>query len=182
MKRIVRMAICMAVIGVIATSCISGNRLWRATPSLSEGLKEDRVQLWPLFYKSGGMVSVLWPLMDFDDEGFAVRPFVAKDGSEWSVAWPMAGWDSANGKGWVGNVFFNTKDGRIFIFPVAYHDQNFRYLATAYRTKDPSGLFPLFHAGKNGYAGPAYWSRDAWGLFPINYMKKDLSKGYVGPL
>ncbi|MBP3303098.1 MAG: hypothetical protein J6L64_08220 [Opitutales bacterium] len=66
--------------------CISSKRMTDISPLGEKDepkMSEKRVNAWPLYYATGaGGVSVLWPFMDFDDNGWAFRPFYVKDGDE----------------------------------------------------------------------------------------------------
>ena len=144
---------------VLLCSCVSSRRMGRISPFSSAargGMPDpDRVNVWPLVYHSGDATSVLWPILDWDSDGFAVRPVVARDGSDWSVAFPLAGWDTSDKTGWV---------------------------ATAYRSDDDTGLFPLFNIGDDFcYVGPVWWKPygDGRGVFPLWDVWDDFR--HVGP-
>ena len=70
-----------ALVMLFLTGCVSGERLARNTPfaSGSNSFYRDGVNLFPLYYKEGKRQSILFPLIDIDDRGFAVRPFYHKD-------------------------------------------------------------------------------------------------------
>lgn len=110
------------------------------------------VNLWPLFLTSGSYTSVLWPFIDYDKYGFAVRPIFNKEGADYSVLFPLSSWSPSRGDGWVLNTYWNEK--RI-------------------------GAFPLFNIPKkeNGltYILPVWWKNSAtWGLFPLLWKTEDL--------
>ena len=58
--------------------CNSLERLYRNSPVGSKPEPGDRVNLWPLAYKAGDRLAVLWPLYDQDRQGFALRPLVTR--------------------------------------------------------------------------------------------------------
>ena len=65
----------LASLALLTSACVTGDRLWRVTPF--EGASSgERVNLWPLAYHDGDETSVLWPLFDVDQRGFALRPIV----------------------------------------------------------------------------------------------------------
>jgi hypothetical protein len=137
--------------------CASSDRLFRISPFRDSSA--DRVNLWPIAFVDRGAAAILWPLMDFDAKGFALRPLIAKDGSEYSVIYPFASWDGADDEGWV--------------FPF-------------YAFENHKGIFPLCHFGEFNYVGPFWWNQEgessvsSYGLFPVA-MRTD-SLNYVGPL
>ena len=130
--------------------------MWRISPMAADAAP-DRVNLWPLAYHNGHETSVLWPIFDIDDRGFAVRPLVAKEGTAWSVLWPLSSFDTARGTGWA--------------FPW-------------YRFENNTGVFPVANFGRWNFVGPAWWKKDggkttAGGLFPIAAFG---NLNYVGPV
>ncbi len=143
---------------VLLTGC-SGSRLWRISPWGSQATPGDeRFNGFPLVYADGDATSVLWPLIDVDDRGFAVRPLVSKDGDDLDVLFPLSHVDLASGEGWI---------------------------LTAYRTDERAGLFPLFHQGPEfNFVGPCWWHEsdgtvDASGLFPLAWFDDDLGHGLI---
>ena len=134
----------MSVLG----GCISSKRMTDISPLGENGeskMSENRVNAWPLYYSAGAGCSVLWPFFDFDDKGWAFRPFYVRDGEEHSVIWPLSGWDPKGG--WALNAYWD---------------------------KSSYGLFPLFHKSGSfsyipNYVFPLWWTDgwSDWGLFPI---------------
>ena len=143
---------CASVLTLVLTvSCQTADRLWRISPFDAEA-DSERVNLWPLAYRSGDELSVLWPLFDVDQRGFALRPIVAKDESSWSVLFPLAAFDTDAGEGWVGPF---------------------------YSLWDNTGLFPLANVGRFSWVGPVWWSAESRGLFPLALLGSGFN--YVGP-
>ncbi|MBU8901338.1 MAG: hypothetical protein KOO69_01225 [Victivallales bacterium] len=144
------------------TSCASSKRMMRLSPFASKNPKkvsydESHVNLWPLFYNKGNFNSALWPLVDNDAKGFAVRPLYNQDGNEYSVLFPLCAWNPVNGDGWA----FNT-----------YWEKNY------------FGSFPLFHLGdkkKFNYILPVWWDND-WESFGTLGMLFSPKMNFVGPL
>ena len=118
----------------LLSSCSTTGRIARGVPfwQRDELPEAERVNVWPLLYKSGDLTTVLWPLFDVDDEGFALRPLVARDGTAWSVLWPLAGWDSSRRDWW---------------------------FLPAYSVGRNLGLAPLFNFGAWNHVGPVWWLR-----------------------
>jgi hypothetical protein len=115
----------------------------------------DRVNVWPLAYKNKDRLSLLWPIVDIDENGFAVRPLFNKEKDDYSVLFPLSSYNSRRKVGW---------------------------LATAYSYEDYFGAFPLFHAGKDfDYLGP-WWRADegkSHGVFPLYGTGPELT--HIGP-
>ena len=122
------------------------------------GKPEDRVNLWPLAYWREPVGSVLWPLISFSDDQFAVRPLYSRYGDEHNFLWPLGQYDSKREKGrlfpffW-GRHYFN-------VFPVVWNDGDFHSLfpLVFWDEGDYFTLFPLL-----------WWDIDGKGftLFPI---------------
>ena len=164
----------LASLGVLAlASCHTGGRLWRITPF--EGGASDRVNLWPLAYHSGSETSVLWPLFDVDDRGFALRPLIAKDGPGYSILYPFASFDAEAGTGWI--FPFYRFEGASGLFPLA-HFGSLSFVGPWWWTERSSGLFPVAKFGGTSYVGPVWWGEETAGLFPLALFG---STSYVGP-
>ena len=140
------------VISALA-SCQSLERLGRVSPLAGE-VAEERVNLWPLFYKNGEEVAVLWPIYDQDEQGFALRPLVTKDDSDWEFLPPIAWWDTES-ENWV--------------------------FVPAYSFGESWGVFPVMGFGDFSFVGPAWWKADdegqvgSYGLFPLATSSPELS-------
>ena len=183
------------VFGLLSVSCASSSRLNRLSSAVNDAPRE-RLSLWPLVSTDGGGTQVLWPLIDVDARGFALRPLVAKDGPEWDLLYPWAHGDTSSKKGWavpfywspsnsglfpianfgkfsyVGPIWWKRDAGGQFksggIFPLIYFGET-KYIGLIWWRKSSGGLFPLIHFGDFNYIGPAWWDRDsgAFGLFPL---------------
>jgi hypothetical protein len=182
MRNIILILICLSL-----CSCASSDRMMKISPfSQSRDMPDsERMNLWPLAYKNQDAVSLLWPIVDYDKEGFAVRPLINKEKANWSILFPLSGWNTTHKQGW---------------------------LLTAYHTSDVDGLFPLYHLGDDDFnyvfpvwwndeeehgalllygwlddwrhIGPAWWRVDdtAYGLFPLfeRYNKETYSRFTIG--
>ena len=152
-----------AVAGIVG--CASSDRMFEVSPFSDEVPSPDRVNVWPLFYSDAGKSAVMWPLIDWDEEGFAVRPLVARDNDELDLLWPLAQVDLETGDFWA---------------LTAYHDHD----------DDLHGLFPLVGWGQLNYLGPVWWTCeqteeravDGYGLFPIVWRDVDADATVVFPL
>ncbi len=67
------------------------------------GLDDTLVNIWPFFFAANSYWSVLWPVIDSDDYGFAIRPLFNKEGDDWSVLFPLSAWNTADKSGWAAN-------------------------------------------------------------------------------
>ncbi len=166
-------------------SCASVDRMWRISPMTSESSSE-RVNAWPIAYHDRGATSFLWPLLDVDERGFALRPLVAKDDAEWGFLYPYSSWDTATGLGWVFPFYrFEENTG---VFPVANIGEDLSYVGPFWWQRneagvvESSGVFPIAGFGSLNYIGPVWWrskaSEPSGGLFPIASFG---SLNYVGP-
>ncbi len=169
--RLVWLAAAALLVAFGATSCSTTDRVWRISPLAREGSSSpERVNLWPLAYHDRDATSVLWPLFDIDDSGFALRPLVSKDGSTWNVLWPLARWHTVRDEGWVVPWYRSEKNSGLF--PIA-NLGSLSWIGPVWWKHDDSGeieargLFPIVHLGRLRYAGPAWWTDDGWGLFPL---------------
>ncbi len=174
--------ILVALSCLILTSCVSGKRLMEISPfsEKSSALPDpDRVNLWPVVYHNQDTTSVMWPLMDFDQDGFAIRPIIAKDEADWSLLWPLSGWNTDTGRGWFLNSYFDT-DEYFGIFPLMHVNEDWGFAGTAYWGKETFGVFPLLHVEDDcGALTTMYWNRGDFGFFPFFHVGKNFK--YFGP-
>jgi hypothetical protein len=159
-------------------ACRTADRLWRISP-FEGSPASDRVNLWPLAYHNGDETSVLWPLFDLDQRGFALRPLMAKDGTGYSILFPLASFDTDAGEGWVGP--FYQFEGMKGLFPLVNLGP-LSWIGPVWWSEAESGLFPVAHFGATSYVGPVWWTESEegpWaGLFPVAMFGP---VSYVGP-
>jgi len=172
------LGIALALALVPCAACKTADRLWRISPF--EGGSSERVNLWPIAYHDGDATSVLWPLFDVDERGFALRPLIAKDENAYSLLFPLGAYDADAGEGWL--VPFYRLGDNAGLFPLANFG-NWSWVGPVWWHEGASGLFPVAAFGRTSYVGPVWW-RDAeagaqGGLFPLA-MLGDTS--YVGPV
>ncbi len=65
------------------------------------GLDDTLVNIWPFFFRSNDYWSVLWPFIDKDPYGFAIRPIYNHEGDDYSILFPLSAWNTADKHGWV---------------------------------------------------------------------------------
>ena len=164
---------------LLLSGCVSGERLARNTPFASgnNSFYRDGVNLFPLYYQEGVNRSILFPLIDIDDRGFAVRPFYHKDKDEHGILWPLAAFNKT--EGWVGPYYWKGKEN-FGLLPFFIHDDEFVWVfpASWYSKKYNSyAVLPLF--AKNKYflwVFPASWysNKNDFGVLPLFCKSGDL--------
>ena len=152
-------------------------------------LDDSLINLWPFFYRNHLYTSLLWPMIDSDPYGFAVRPFYNQEGNEYSVLFPLCAWNPVNGDGWLASVYWNRKG--FGAFPLFHHPRNPQELACYtlfWRCGGNYGIFPLARFGTGiSYTGPAWWFRSedylSGGIFPLaRFSTENNSLNYAGPI
>ena len=170
-------------------SRISGGRFDEAVVNLRApvGLKDRQVNVWPFCTVNSRYVSILWPFIDWDDFGMAIRPFFNQEGNDCSILFPLCAWNTVDGDGWALNTYWNEDCyGSFPLFHIGKEEDSFWYVGPVFgaRGRNSFGLFPLFfytdHKGSNGFVGPVWWDHatefpdeDSFGVFPLywNMMK-----------
>ena len=140
-------------------SRISGGRFDEAVASLRTpvALQDRQVNVWPFCTVNSRYVSILWPFIDWDDFGMAIRPFYNREGNDASILFPLSSWNPVDGDGWALNAYWDP---------------------------DYYGMFPLFHVGRQPdafwFAGPFVGDGDSFGVLPLCYFGDDFN--FVGPV
>lgn len=105
-------------------------------------LADDRVNIFPLYYGAAGVHAVLWPLVDWDERGFAVRPLYNREGENASVLFPLSGWD--NHGGWALNSVWDNDRGFLFL-PIAGKWNGMTFVGPGFSDGDAHyGFLPVF--------------------------------------
>ena len=182
--------ICALVIAIILCSCASSKRMMRLSPFASKNPQkisydESQVNLWPLFYNKGNFHSILWPIIDSDHKGFAVRPFFNKDGHEYSILFPFCAWNPQNGDGWCLNTYWNQYCyGSFPLFNIRKHS-GFNYILPVWWVDDGEvcGTIGMAFSKEINFVGPLWYdfSDNSGGIFPI-FLQSGSKKGYFFPL
>jgi hypothetical protein len=150
----------------------------------NERLTDNRVNLFPLYYANRQKHSVLWPIGDWDDHGFAIRPLFNKQDDDYSVLFPLSSWDPKDGSGWALTAWWDKHSlgclpiggkGRDWWFagPIVGKGRDWWFAGPIVRTgtqsDDPvTAVLPL-----------AYWDRhDLW-LAELFYGEKLGAAGYA---
>ncbi|MBT3374760.1 MAG: hypothetical protein HN742_34175 [Lentisphaerae bacterium] len=129
----------------------------------------ERVNVWPLVYHNRDATSVLWPIVDWDAEGFAVRPLINKEHDDWSILFPLSAWNTTRTEGWALTAYhYDENKG---MFPLFNLGDEFSYVIPAWWTDDDEhGVFPLYGwSDELHHVGPVWWETEgeAAGLFPL---------------
>ncbi len=135
-----------AFCALLLAGCVSGERMVRNSPFAGSKFYRDGVNLFPLYYQEGVNRSILFPLIDIDNRGFAVRPFYHKDNDEHGVLWPLCAFNSK--EGWLGTFFWEREKysgllplfvkGRDFlwVFPASWWSNNQHYAVLPFFYRD----------------------------------------------
>ena len=75
------------------------------------------LNLWPFYFRSDEYISALWPMIDYDPYGMAVRPFYNQEGDEYSVLFPLSAWNPESREGWILNAAW--APGKFLLLPFA---------------------------------------------------------------
>lgn len=184
MKRILGWVILPAAVFLLG-GCVSSERMMRFSPlrqDLSRELEADQLNLWPFVFRAGDRLSVLWPLIDVDEHGFAVRPLVHRDGENYGVLWPLSGWDRSGG--WIGPVLWGER--HFTVLPLLFLGPHLNVCVPAYwafagaaggeRSLKRFGFFPLLHrSDRLNWIGPAWWENGGrrGGFFPLAHFSPE---------
>ena len=103
----------------------------RANRSTVSGMDDTLVNIWPFFFRSNAYWTVLWPFIDCDRYGFAIRPIYNHEGDDYSILFPLSAWNPVSGHGWVALWGWNSSG---------------------------FGLLPLTWQWRNGLSGGAYYT------------------------
>ena len=191
---------------LLLCSCASSERMMRITGDVSsytppkadrlKGMKNlprlpqklrsrqlgGEINLWPFFFRHRDYWNALWPVIDCDAYGFAVRPFYVQEGREKSILFPLSAWN--NESGWVLNTYWK-KDSYGSV-PFFHRGEKFSYWGPVWANKKAWGIFPLVYWGKNGkYVFPTItFARGQWDatyIFPCFLFSRD-SINFTGPV
>ena len=162
---------------LLLAGCVSGERMVRNSPFDSSKFYREGVNLFPLYYQEGVNRSILFPLIDIDNRGFAVRPLYHRDRDEHGILWPLCAFNSKTGSGWAGTFFWNGKknfgllplffrDGKFWwVFPASWYagsnygvlpffirdEGNFIWALNVYKDKETFLIVPFYGQGKKWF-------------------------------
>jgi hypothetical protein len=191
----------------LATGCASkymkGTPLYTGEYSRVQGPAEDRVNLWPLLYWHDPALSVLWPIGEYTDDHFALRPLCSvykldRDEHEYSVLWPLSEFDYDDDTFWI-LPFVWSRDGGSRTFTalpflhLRWPEGKWGDFDTVnllpfffYSAEEHAALFPFYmrYRTAGGHSTHAAWPvfnvkrtdhERGWRLWPLwgDYTKKD---------
>ena len=102
----------------------------KARNDLVGKVEETPVNIWPFFFSSEYYMAIMWPWIDWDEYGFAVRPFYNMEGDEHSVLFPLSAWNVKDRDGWV--LLFSWDKKGFILFPLAARSKTERELFRYY--------------------------------------------------
>ncbi len=163
-------------------SRISGGRFDEAVVNLRApaDLKDRQVNIWPFCTVNSRYVSILWPFIDWDDFGMAVRPFFNQEGNDCSILFPLSSWNTVDGDGWALNAYWN--ENHFGIFPLFHYGKahdSFWYAGPFLGGEHTFGILPLCLFGEYlNIVGPVWWEKNTpgdareYGFFPLFWKYK----------
>ena len=144
--------------------------MMRNSPFNSAGeFHRSGINIWPLYYQEGENKSILFPLIDIDEHGFAIRPLYHRNNNDYGILWPLCAFNTQDKSGWLGTFFWNDS-------------KNFGLLPLFVQSKYVFWVFPLsWYCSKNDFAvlplllrnddflwvGNVFKSDDMFLIFPI---------------
>ncbi len=142
-------------------------------PAVRVDFDDAGVNFWPFFYNDWAYTSVLWPFIDADKYGFAVRPFFNNEGDDYSVLFPLSSWNPAAGAGWATLVWWNPR--WLYLFPTNWnYDGNGKLIAGGvpplawFKPGDYSFVFPLYYLDRSKWfslLGGGSYGEDGAGFY-----------------
>ena len=82
-------------------------------------LNESLVNIWPFYFRSQDYFSIMWPFIDFDPYGMAIRPIYNHEGDDYSILFPLSSWNPQQKSGWVFNTVW--MPGTFLFLPLVIH-------------------------------------------------------------
>ena len=194
----------LLVLVLAGLGCASSRRMLEVSVfgEGNERLTDKRVNLFPLYYANREKHSVLWPVGDWDDHGFAIRPLINKQDEDYSVLFPLSSWNTKDGDGWALTSWWDkqsfgllpiggkgrdwwfagplvrsdtlSKDPGTALVPVAYWDKESCWVLNSWWSKDSKGFLPVFAKGRTWWAaGPwLHFEDGANFVLPVAYWDR----------
>ncbi len=168
-----------SVLLVALAGCASSDRMMRISPFGGDQKADDavaalsfdsrEVNLWPLLYDNDAFTSILWPMIDADADGMAVRPFFNRDGDEYSILFPLCAWNPVNRDGWMLFCYWNVPERRYMLLPFFMQNQDDCWLLPAYWNDSTFGVAPFCRFDADGgYFLNTFWFRDGGSRYVIS--------------
>jgi hypothetical protein len=137
-------------------------------------MDDERIYVWPIFYKNFMMYSVIWPFFEINDVGWDIRPILSVDDYNKEYRILSGGWNNKTGSHYIFPFYVKTKNG-FYSLPFSKTGKgddakyNFAFLAGYSKKQPASYLFPLYY----------HDGAENWTLTPISSTSPD--SGYVLP-
>lgn len=142
-------------------------------------MDDDRIYVWPVFYKNFLLYSFLWPLAEINDVGWEIRPLVSVDDYAKDYRILTGGWNSKDDSHYILPLYVKTKNA-LYSLPYSsikdhgnYID-NYLMLAGYFSEDNSSYLFPLYYYDGNKskvYTPICSFSDEDGYVFPIYFYK-----------
>ncbi len=186
----IRRIVFSLLIGAVVMTTACSHHAMKSTPvafrehPTAEGPVEDRINLWPLFYKRNPAWSALWPLIAASDEGSAVLPLYEYDrndkdlrlGTVSQLIPPVSRFDKKDDYWRVLNVAKDNKRHAFRIIPVYFQDTDAPWYL----------LVPVFYWNKEHkvfWTPPFLKYKDGGAvMFPLTHWKKNENEKQIDML
>ncbi len=152
---------------------------------LEAQMDNDRIYIWPIFYKNFLMYSILWPLAEINDVGWDIRPLISVDNYAEEYRILTGGWNNKQASNYIFPLYIKTKDKFISLpFSSVKDDQYSIYnfmLMGGYFSRDNSSYFaPLYYY--NGTKGQLYslicsFAKDNGYILPLYFYRSKEKAG-----
>ena len=189
MKRHIHWLLWVSLILPAACSrpAMKSHPLWDQPAADAERLREDRVNVWPLFYYQDPSASVLWPFISATDTGHAVVPFYEYYGPDGQLRLiaihqdvpAFADFQGRENYARVFNFIYDGKKQWIIFLPIYFHKlDKKRLFVIPFLFKNDEGFWTLPYThfpNTQGVAGPLFCRHTSddscntyyWFPFPI---------------
>ena len=149
-----------------STTAMKGTPFYTGEYAKREGPASDRVNLWPLAYYRDPALSILWPIGEFADDRFAIRPLFSmyRDGKD-------EPWYEYNSL--FGLISVDTRHHRHMFLPLYYRDEEY-----------DTFLSLLYAQGRDWYAIPpllSWWDDNGNGTILLGLGGWDDSQAWAFP-
>ena len=149
-----------------STTAMKGTPFYTGEYAKREGPASDRVNLWPLAYYRDPALSILWPIGEFADDRFAIRPLFSmyRHGKD-------EPWYEYNSL--FGLISVDTRHHRHMFLPLYYRDEEY-----------DTFLSPLYAQGRDWYAIPpllSWWDDNGNGTILLGLGGWDDSQAWAFP-
>lgn len=126
---------------------------------------DDRVNVWPIFYKNFLIYSIVWPIGEINDVGWEIRPLVSIDNYNESYHAMAYMWG------------YNAKSSSSYLFPAYYMDRKSMFSLLGGWGEDFSYIVPPFFIKNKNYKGDDILSA----LFPMSRFNLTTGESHVFP-